>query len=64
MMSKESWAVLVCWNNGRAIGVVSDSFAHDVRLTVDGDFESAEQKKEYCEELAEKLNTHTPLQGE
>lgn len=41
-------------NNQR--GVMSDDFDADVVLRVDGDFESDDHKREYCEWLRDTLN--------
>lgn len=37
--------------------IQSDDFTHDVRLYVDGDFGSSEEKKIYAEQIASRLNT-------
>lgn len=40
--------------------VESEDFTHDVRLYVDGDFSSPEQKLAYAEEIARRLNAWGP----
>jgi hypothetical protein len=40
-------------------GVASDDFRHDVWLHVNGDFGDDDQRKQYCEWLAAKLNAET-----
>ncbi len=40
--------------NGKFIE--SDDFTHDVRLKIDGDFESDEQRIAYAKEIARRLN--------
>ena len=52
------------WNlcsepGGKLVGVSSDDFEHDVLLRVDGDFESDQQKREYCVWLMRRLNEST-----
>ena len=43
-------------NNRVDYFIESDDFTHDVRLYINGDFESDEQKMDYAEELAKRLN--------
>lgn len=38
--------------------IESDDFTHDVRLYVDGDFGSVEDKIEYAEDIARRLNAN------
>lgn len=38
--------------------IESDDFTHDVRLYVDGDFGSQEERLEYAEEIANRLNAY------
>ena len=38
----------------------SDDFEHDVMLAVSGDFASAQQKLEYAQDLAARLNATRP----
>ncbi len=45
-------------NNYEGTYLESDDFTHDVRLYINGDFESHEQRVEYAEEIARRLNTH------
>lgn len=42
--------------NGVACSVVSDDFTHDVALHITGDFECLNQRFEYAEMIAKKLN--------
>lgn len=42
--------------------VYSEDFTHDVMLTINGDFESNEQRNQYAIDLAEKLNTHAKFE--
>ena len=51
---KGPWAVV--FGNGNTY-IESDDFTHDAHLYVRGDFESAEQKVAYAEEIARRLNT-------
>ena len=44
--------------------IESDDFTHDAQLYVRGDFESAEQRAEYAEEIARRLNTFAAAQDE
>ncbi len=54
-MDKGRWCL--CSNiKGELIGVASDDFDHDVELHVNGDFESPEQRREYCIWLMRTLN--------
>jgi len=48
------WTVAVA-NDGR-VYLEDNDFAHDVRLYVNGDFETPEQHWEYASVLARKLN--------
>ncbi|NMD19130.1 MAG: hypothetical protein GYA76_02450 [Verrucomicrobia bacterium] len=50
---KGPWAVV--FGNGNTY-IESDDFTHDAHLYVRGDFESAEQRAEYAEEIARRLN--------
>ena len=50
------WTVLYDGSIDKALGALSNNFEHDVVLRVDGDFMSAEHRKEYCEALVDKLN--------
>ena len=54
---KESgpWSAGVVESDGRTY-VESSDFTHDARMYVTGDFESAEQKLEYAQEIARRLN--------
>lgn len=48
------------WRHGQDNGrvyVESDDFTHDVRLYVNGDFASNEQKLAYAAEIASRLNS-------
>ena len=56
MIDKGPWCVGFHPETKRAEGVESGDFKHDVRLALSGDFDSDQQRKEYCEALAEKLN--------
>lgn len=47
------------WPNGKLV-LQSDDFTHDVALEISGDFESYEQKREYAEEIARRLNSTNP----
>lgn len=58
---KGPWAA--AFGNGKAF-IESDDFTHDVRLCVSGDFESVEQKVEYAEEIARRLNTFASYDAE
>ncbi|SCU75590.1 hypothetical protein CNECB9_2370164 [Cupriavidus necator] len=49
-------------DNGKVF-VESDDFTHDVRLYVNGDFASLEQKLAYAEEIARRLNAWRPDAG-
>ena len=40
----------------KGVFVESDDFTHDVRLYVNGDFASGEQKLAYAKEIAKRLN--------
>lgn len=47
------------WAAGYSDGKVfveSEDFTHDVRLYVDGDFGSTDNRKKYAEEIARRLN--------
>lgn len=44
--------------------IESDDFTHDVRLYVNGDFESHEQLLEYTEEIARRLNSYASRDAE
>lgn len=54
---KGPWNIFITESGSeqKIVGVLSDDFDHDVLLRVDGDFESQEQKREYCNALIEKL---------
>lgn len=54
-MDKGKWAVVIGLE-GRALGVESSDFTHDVRLELSGDFEDNEQRLAYCKWLAATLN--------
>lgn len=41
--------------------IESEDFTHDVRLYVDGDFESIDQRMAYAEEIARRLNVWKPI---
>ena len=43
--------------DGKRVFVESDTFTHDVRLYIDGDFEDISQKLDYATEIAQRLNT-------
>lgn len=45
---------------GHEVFVESEDFTHDVRLIVDGDFEGADERFVYAEEIARRLNTLAP----
>ena len=45
------------------IFIESEDFTHDVRLIVDGDFEGAEQRLAYAEEIARRLNLPAAERG-
>lgn len=57
-MIKENgpWAAGVTDENQQRVFIQSDDFTHDVRLYVDGDFESKQQRLEYAKEIARRLN--------
>ena len=40
--------------------IESDDFKHDVRLYVDGDFATLEDRKEYAEHIARRLDVTRP----
>ena len=42
----------------KAVVIQSNDFTHDVMLIVDGDFKDLDQKLEYAEEIARRLNLH------
>ena len=48
------------WPGGELV-LQSDDFTHDVALIVTGDFETPEQKREYAEEIARRLNGTKPV---
>lgn len=57
-MDKGPWSVFrESIKGGRALGVISDDFTHDVVLKVCGDFEDIAQRENYCRLLADKLNS-------
>lgn len=58
-MDKGPWK-LFDRNPGELAGVISEDFAHDVVLYVNGDFATAEQYGQYCEWLVAKLNAVQP----
>ncbi len=58
---KGPWAVV--FGNGNTY-IESDDFTHDAHLYVRGDFESAEQRVAYAEEIARRLNTFAEAQAE
>ena len=43
-------------SNQYEIFIESEDFTHDVRLIVDGDFEGADERFAYAEEIARRLN--------
>lgn len=55
-MDKGNWSIFYDNDTRQAIGVCSGDFKHDVLLRVSGDFESDEQRKDYCSWLVYKLN--------
>lgn len=52
------WSVEI-WSEDRVV-ILSADFTHDVALTVSGDFTCFEQKREYAEEIAARLNAWKP----
>lgn len=52
-----------CYFGGDRIGVASHDFTHDVVLWVSGDFKDADQKIEYAEEIAKRLNAYHVSEG-
>lgn len=51
------------YDDDRSVFVESDDFTHDVRLYVNGDFASLEQRMAYAEEIARRLNAWKPDAG-
>lgn len=47
------------WGKGRLV-LQSDDFTHDVSLEISGDFASKEERLEYAEEIARRLNLMNP----
>ena len=62
-MIKEEGPWSVVFGNGNTY-IESDDFTHDAHLCILGDFESAEQRVEYAEEIARRLNTFATAQDE
>ena len=50
-----TWKVI---DDGWAIAIQSNDVTYDVALTVDGDFKDLDQKLEYAEEIARRLNLY------
>lgn len=50
-------------NNRQEYFVESDDFTHDVRLYINGDFETHSQKMAYAYEIARRLNEWEKLQN-
>ena len=48
----------------RGWALASDDFAHDVWLTITGDFESDEQHRAYAEWLRDRLNSPPTERGD
>lgn len=46
----------VKWDGGKRVDLSSDDFAHDVALTVSGDFATADDKFRYAEQMAAWMN--------
>lgn len=46
------------YNDNHTAVIESDDFTHDVTMVVYGDFESPEQKLEYAQEIARRLNLY------
>ncbi len=63
-MVKESgpWRTVID-EDKRDINIMSDDFHHDVMLTIDGDFKDLDQKREYAEEIARRLNKGNDIDG-
>ena len=53
---KGPWTVLQMVGGERVTGLYSDDFEHDVRLIIDGDFGSAEDKLNYAKWMRDVLN--------
>lgn len=60
-MDKGPWYVYV-ETTGRVVGVSSDDFDRDVILTLNGDFEGNEQRREYCQWLCGVLNAEAGVE--
>lgn len=65
MSEKNEWFDAGPWSVGNneqdgRVFVQSDDFKHDVRLYVDGDFSSGDERKGYAEQLASALNGAQP----
>ena len=68
MSEKNEWFDAGPWSVGNneqdgRVFVQSDDFKHDVRLYVDGDFSSRDERKGYAEQLASALNGAQPGVG-
>jgi hypothetical protein len=61
MSDKGPWSVVLTESGW---GVSSDDFTHDVLLRVSGDFADKDERRRYCEWLAEKLNSPGLAGGE
>jgi len=62
-MDKGPWVVIGPPLSGRARWVVgSDDFEHDVWLHVSGDFADDDERRAYCEWLAQVLNQASSLE--
>lgn len=48
-------------DSGRHLYIKSTDFTHDVRLYVDGDFDSRAQHEAYAAEIARRLNSCIPM---
>lgn len=51
---KKEWELFS--QGAELIGIISNDFEHDVVLRVEGDFETPQDRLQYCRKIANKLN--------